>query len=68
MLNKFRPVNSAWFQVGMYRIVILPDTGYPADWNKTGYRISCNFLEPDSDIRLIALLDIRPDNTGYPAR
>ena len=36
-----------------------------------GYRISCNFLEPDSDIRpdirLIALPDIRPDNTGYPA-
>ena len=27
---------AAQFQVGMYRIVILPDTGYPADLNKTG--------------------------------
>ena len=31
-----------------------PGTGHPADWNKTGYRISCNFLKPDLDIWLIA--------------
>ena len=53
-------------KVGMYRIVILPDNRLIEA--KPDSRISCNFLEPDSDIRLIALPDIRPDNTGYPAR
>ena len=58
----------------MYRIVILPDNRIPDILlieTKPDSRISCNFLEPDSDIRpdirLIALPDIRPDNTGYPA-
>ena len=42
----------------MYRIVILLDNRIPdillIEPKPDSYQISCNFLEPDSDIRLIA--------------
>ena len=44
-------------QLGMYRIVILPDILLIEP--KPDSRISCNFLQPDSNIRL--------ENTGYLA-
>ena len=53
-------VQNLCFVLGMYQIVILPDNRIPDILlieTKPDSRISCNFLEPDSDIRPDSHLD-----------